>query len=60
MHQFFRIVTAAGAASLVAAGLLATPAIAATGSSPASRPPLSAKQMLADRQLHAKAAQAAG
>ena len=60
MHQFFRIVSAAGAASLVAAGLLATPAIAATGSSPASRPPLSAKQMLADRQLHAKAAQAAG
>lgn len=72
MQQVFRILAAAGAAGLVATGLLAAPAMAATGAAtsgpahsaradgPAARLPLSARQMLADRQLHAGAAHATG
>jgi hypothetical protein len=71
-NRSIRILAAASTAGLVAAGLLAAPALAATGaadreSAPAAhspvspaRLPLSARQLLADRQLHAKAAHATG
>lgn len=73
MHRSVRILAAGSAFGLVAAGLLAAPAIAATGAattaatpaaraaaSPAPRLPLSARQMLTDRQLHTAAAHATG
>lgn len=59
-----RILAASGAAGLVTAGLLAAPALAVTGAAHGSvspaRLPLSARQLLTDRQLHAKAAHATG
>jgi hypothetical protein len=66
VQRFIRIIAAGGTAALVAAGLLATPIAASAATSTAARPaattpaaarlPLSARQLLADRQLHSRAA----
>jgi molybdopterin-binding protein len=64
MQRCYRAaVTAAGAASLLAASLLAGPAMAATAASgpqPQTTLPLSARQILADRELHQRATTASG
>jgi Carboxypeptidase regulatory-like domain len=72
VHRSIRILAAGSASGLVAAGLLAAQALAATGaaglgSAPAARSsvsparlPLSARQLEADRERHAKAAHASG
>ncbi len=66
MQRFIRIIAAGGTAALVAAGLLATPIAASAATSAAAgqaatapaakRLPLSARQLLADRRLHSRAA----
>jgi Carboxypeptidase regulatory-like domain len=69
VQRTFRLAAlAAGAASLLAAGLAATPAIAAPASAhnhgsrglPAAHLPISARQLLADQQLHNRASGATG
>jgi protocatechuate 3,4-dioxygenase beta subunit len=66
VKRTFRIaVTAGGMTGLLAAGVLAAPTVTAnagqiTAPSPAVHLPISARQMLADQQLHKRAASATG